>query len=187
MEQQIQNPKRGEKRSIGKCTYNNLIREGFTHNRQHNVLLPVQTSHLEGAIGNARGQTGGNSLLDTDVPDIGVEPLKPTAFQAIRSKIVKNAGRMADWLWKLVQNRGKNANDIADWILNQKDKIINQILPPKIMELIDFSKKTRYTLNEGEYWKINMPSIGNSNIAIKKVGEKRQKYEKECESKYLKM
>jgi len=46
------------------------------------------------------------------------------------------------------------------------------------------SKKTRYTLNEGEYWKINMPSIGNSDIAIKKVGEKRQKYEEECESKY---
>ena len=32
-----------------------------------------------------------------------------------------------------------------------------------------------------------MPSIGNSDIAIKKVAEKRQKYEKECESKYLKM
>jgi len=32
-----------------------------------------------------------------------------------------------------------------------------------------------------------MPSIGNSDIAIKKVGEERQKYEKECKSKYLKM
>ena len=100
MAQQILNPKSGWQISIGKCTYNNLIRGGFIHDRQHNVLLPVQTSHLGGAIGNARGQTGGNSLLDTDVPDIGVEPLKPTAFQAIRSKIVKNAGKMADWLWK---------------------------------------------------------------------------------------
>ena len=120
MAQQILNPKSGRQISIGKHTYNNLIRGGFIHDRQHNVLLPVQTNHLEGAIGNARGQRGGNSLLDTDVPDIGVEPLKPTAFQAIRSKIIKKAGKMADWLWKLVQNRGKNAHDIADWILNKR-------------------------------------------------------------------
>ena len=47
-------------------------------------------------------------------------------------------------LWKLVQNRSKNANNVTDWILNQKDKIINKILPPKVAELIEFSKKSIY-------------------------------------------
>ena len=84
------------------------------------------------------------SLLDSDIPDIGVEPLKPTKFQTFKSTIVKNAGKMAGWLWKLVQNRSKNDNNIADWILNKKDIIINKVLPPKVVELIEFSKKAEY-------------------------------------------
>ena len=92
-----------------------------------------------------------NSLMDEDVPDIDVEPLKPTAFQTFKREIVKSAGKLADWLWKTVHgsknlndlsdwvlnkndkiitnNRSKNNNKIVDWILNKKDKIIKKILP----------------------------------------------------------
>ena len=92
-----------------------------------------------------------NSLMDEDVPDIDVEPLKLTAFQTFKREIVKSAGKLADWLWKTVHgsknlndlsdwvlnknekiitnNRSKNNNKIVDWIVNKKDKIINKILP----------------------------------------------------------
>ena len=37
-----------------------------------------------------------DSLMDEDVPDIGVEPLNLTAFQTFKSEIVKSAGKLAD-------------------------------------------------------------------------------------------
>src|SRR5277367_5467925 len=110
-----------------------------------------------------------NSLMDEDVPDIDVEPLKRTALQTFKREIVKSAGKLADWLWKTVHgsknlndlsdwvlnknekiitnNRSKNNNKIVNWILNQKDKIINKISPPTTIELMDLSRKTRYTLS----------------------------------------
>ena len=134
------------------------------------------------------GRPVGNvSLLDEDIPDIGVEPLKPTAYQAFKSKIVKNSSKMADWLWKLVKNRSKNANDIAEWILKQKDKIISKVLPPKVVDLIELSKKTKYNY-EGRYWKINLLSNPeDEDCVIQKVEADRLKYGKENDSKHLKM
>ena len=38
---------------------------------------------------------------------------------------------MANWLWKFIKNRKKNAYEIADWILSQTDKVIKKVLPAK--------------------------------------------------------
>ena len=136
----ILNPKTGRYIMPDKRVYNDLIRNGYIHDKQSNTLIPRQTNCLM----RSGGTMGNVSILDTDIPDIGVEPLKPTKFQAFKSEVVKNAGKMASWLWKLIQNRSKNANNIADWILNQKDKIINKVLPPKLVELIELSKNIIY-------------------------------------------
>ena len=176
------NPRTGRYIAPGKKAYNDLIRCGFTHNLQTNTLVMPTVQRQ-----NCGGGPTKVSLLDTDIPNIGVEPLKPTTFRAIRNKIVKNAGKMADWLWKLVQNRGKNANDIADWILNQKDKIVNKILPPKVAELIELCKNSIY-ICVGLYWKLNLLSNpGDEGLVRQKIEADRLKYGKEYDSKYLKM
>ena len=137
MAQQILNPKSGRFILIGKRTYNSLLRDGYIHDKHRNVLLLKQANIGGGVIDN-------ESFFDRDIPDIGVEPLKPTAYKSFKSEIVKNSGKMARWLWKLIQNRSKNANQIADWILNMKDKIVNKILPSKVVELVELSKNTIY-------------------------------------------
>jgi len=134
----VLNPRTGRYITAGKKTYNDLIKNGYIHDRQTNTLNYLISS---GTVSNV-------SLLDTDIPDIGVEPLKPAKFQAFKSDIVKNAGKMAGWLWKFLHNRKKNANEIADWIENQKDKIINKVLPPKLAELIELSKNTIYYITK---------------------------------------
>ena len=78
---------------IGKRTYNDLLRDGYIHDKHRNILVLRQ--------------------IDSDIPDIGVEPLQPTAYQSFKNEIVKNSGKMANWLWKLIQNRS-TVNDIAD-------------------------------------------------------------------------
>src|SRR5208282_5880755 len=60
---------------------NDNIIDAPVHDRQTNTLIQRQSNHLIGGgvvIGN-------NSLLDTKVPEVGVEPLKPTKFQAFKS------------------------------------------------------------------------------------------------------
>ena len=112
------------------------------------------------------------SILDEDVPDIGIQPLKPTPFKLLKNRVSKVIS--------------KNANKIADWILNKK--IIKKCLPPKIQELIDLSKKTIYNY-EGQFWKINLLSNPDKfeGLLRQKVEENRKKYGKEYDSKYLKM
>ena len=51
------------------------------------------------------------SLLDEDVPDIGVVPLAPTKYRAVLD-------RAKFWKQTLVKFVKKNAYDVADWILN---------------------------------------------------------------------
>ena len=133
-------------RYISLSQYNDLIINGYIRDTQ-TLVTPKQ------ACG---GGPTNVSLLDTDVPDIGVEPLKPTPFQTFRRAVVKNAGNMADWVWKSVQNRKKNAYDIADWILSQKDEIINKVLPPKIAELIELSKNLTPITQCGKAFKNTM-------------------------------
>ena len=103
---------------IGNRTYNNLIKEGYTHDRIRNVLVSRQTNYPPVVVG---GEIMSNvSLMDEKIPDIGVEPLKPTTYTTFKNAIVKTVGKMSDWLWKLAKNRSKNANNIAEWILSKK-------------------------------------------------------------------
>jgi hypothetical protein len=182
MTEQVLNPRTLRYITPGKRVYNNLIKAGYIQDRKTNTLLPpTPTNQLIGG-----GPMGNVSLLDADIPDIGREPLTPTAFQAVRNEIVRNAGKMADWLRKLLQNRRKNFNDLADWILNKKDEIVNRILPSKVTKLIELSKNTTYY--QYQYWKINMLSNPeDEKIVQQKLDEDRQKYGKEYDSKYLKM
>ena len=69
------------------------------------------------------------NILDAPIPDIGVVPIKPTKFQQIKSKVVDNA------------------NEIADWVNTQTDKVVKKILPKKIQDLIELSKNTKYKNN----------------------------------------
>src|SRR6266516_2661894 len=109
----ISNPKNGRSIKIGGGVYNNLIREGYIYNRQSNVLLMRQTrcarplrivSIMDSDIPNISveplkpthgGALGNVSIMDSDVPDIGVEPLKPTPYQTFKNEIVKN---LLEWL-----------------------------------------------------------------------------------------
>src|ERR1700743_1092805 len=134
--ERVLNPKSGRHILTGGRTYNKLVSEGYVHDTQCNTLLRRQANH--------GGTLADNSLIDSGIPNIGVEPLKPTPYQTFKNEFVKKAGKLADWLWKLIQNRSKNNNKIVDWILNKKDQIVNKILPPKISELIELSKKTIY-------------------------------------------
>ena len=158
----ISNPKTGRSIKIGGGVYNNLIREGYIHDRQRNALLMRQTrcarplrivSIMDSDIPDIGveplkpihgGALGNVSITDRDVPDIGVESLKPTPYQTFKNEIVKKSARMADWLWKLIQDKRKNIKNIEYWILNQKDKIVNTILPKEIKEWIELSRNTIY-------------------------------------------
>ncbi|HLX53642.1 MAG TPA: hypothetical protein VKR58_06860, partial [Aquella sp.] len=151
-----------------------MIRDGYSFIDDHeNKALKLTKKDL--------------SILDTDVPDIGVEPIKPSKFQQFKNKVVNKAGKIANWLGKIAENRKKNAYEIADWIDKQTDKVIKK-LPPKIAELIKLSKSMIYNNSNIKYWKINIPSdpIGEI-LSLKKVEEARLKYPKEHYSKYLKM
>src|SRR5271165_5311205 len=126
-------------------------------------------------------------IMDEAVPDVGVVPLMPTAFKKFKNKIVRNSSGIADWLWKLAENRMKNIYEIADWILDQTDKVVKKVLPKKVRKLIKLSKRMTYNSNM-MYWKINIPSDArDEGVIFKKVEEARLKYEKEHYSKYLKM
>jgi hypothetical protein len=111
------------------------------------------------------------SLLDEEIPYIGVKVLKPTKYKLVKEKVSK-----------IIR---KNANKIADWILNLKPTIIKKVLPPKIVELIELSKKVVYS-RKGYYWKINQPHT-DEGIIKKKIKESRLKQGKEKYSKYLQM
>ena len=87
-----------------------------------------------------------HNIMDEDVPYIPVKPLKPTKY-------------------KLVKIISKNANKIADWILNLKPKIIKQCLPSKVAELIDLCKNTVY--KKKGFWLINQPHTEESIIRAK--------------------
>ena len=92
---------------------------------------------------------------------------------------------MVNWLSKLIQNRKKNANDVAEWILSIKDKIVQKVLPIKVVDLITLSKNTVYK-TEGAYWIINLPTKNNYEI-LQIIHDERHKYNKEFYSKHLKM
>ena len=83
---------------------------------------------------------------------------------------------MSNWLWKLVKIRSKNVNDVAEWILNKKDEIVNKVLPPSVVDLIEPSKKSKYNY-ERRYWKINLLSNPkDEEYVIQKVQADRLKY-----------
>jgi hypothetical protein len=111
-----------------------------------------------------------HNLLDEDVPYIPVKPLKPTKYKLFKEKVSK-----------IIR---KNANKIADWILNLKPKIITKVLPPKVAELIELSKKVVYS--KKSFWLINQPHTDET-IIKNKLKESRFKEGKEKYSKYLQM
>src|SRR5580693_8330913 len=89
-------------------------------------------------------------------------------FQAFKSAVNKNAGKVANWLWTSVK---KKTNDIAGWILTQKDKIINKIFPSKVTELIELSNNSSPKNNT--YWQINIP-YSDEGLITKKVAAARK-------------
>ena len=174
MARRIEYPTAGRKIIIDSALYNRLIRDGylFRDDPENNTLTLTQKDL---------------SILDTDIPDIRVEPLKPTPFQQLKNKVVDKARKMTNRLRKIVENQKKNANEVVDCILAQKDKIVKRILPVKIQELIELSKRTPYN-SKNMYWKINMPSNPQyESLIIEKLEKVRLKYEKEYFNKYLKM
>src|SRR6266516_4798124 len=64
----ISNPKTGRSIKIGGGVYNNLVREGYIHDRQRNALLMRQTRCAR--------PLRIVSIMDSDIPDIACEPLK---------------------------------------------------------------------------------------------------------------
>ncbi len=87
----------------------------------------------------------------------------------------------------LLRIERKMLSEIADWILSQTDKGIKKVLPPKVEELIELSKRTPYN-SKKIYWQINMPSNPRyEDLILEKVEEARLAYEKEYYNKYLKM
>src|SRR5271156_1668008 len=174
MKRFIINPKTGRQIKPGKAVYNRLIEEGYVYNNETHTLELYASQPI--------------TLLDADVPDIGVEPLKPTPFQEFKNKVVANAGKMANWLWKIFENKKKNANKLADWIINLRDEIVNKVLPPKVAALIGLSRNFKYNHN-GQFWKINLPSNPDIDEALlrKEVEANRNKYGKEYNNKFLKM
>ena len=111
-----------------------------------------------------------HNIMDEDVPYIPVKPLKPTKYKLVKEKVSK-----------IIR---KNANKIADWILNLKPKNIKQCLPSKVVELIELSKKVIYSRKS--FWLINQPHTEESIIRAK-LKESRLKEGKEKYSKYLQM
>src|SRR5271169_467143 len=175
MGHRIENPTAGRKIIIDSALYQKLIRDGYSFiDDPDNKALKLTQKDM--------------SILDTDIPDIGVEPLKPTPLCKFKNKIVKNSSSIADWLWKFTENRKKNANEIADWILTQTDKVAKKVLPTKIKELIELSKRTTYKGSKKMYWKINEPSNDdNEGLILDKLKKERLSHEEEHYSKYLKM
>jgi hypothetical protein len=111
------------------------------------------------------------SLLDSDIPNIGVEPLKPTQYKGLKERV-----------YSFVK---KNANKVADWILNYALPNIKRILPPKIAELIKLSKSVVYWKSIPVYWQINLP-YSDEHLLTEKVKSARLKHGEESHSKYLK-
>jgi len=117
------------------------------------------------------------SILDEDVPNIGVEPLKATLTGFIK----------------------KYAKQIAEWILNLPPKVVRKGLPLKIADLIELSKYVTYkpvklngatdkAVKNGEFWRINdYDSYADYDQVKQKIIEARAEHAEEKESKYLKM
>src|SRR5271165_1453911 len=169
-----ENPTAGKKIIIDSALYSRLIRDGysFVDDPENKALVLMQKDV---------------SLLDTAIPDIGVEPLKPTRFQQFKNKVVDKTRKMTNRLRKIVENQKKNANEITDYLFESISKVIKKVLPSKIQELIELSKRTPYNSNT-IYWKINMPSNPQyESLIVEKVEEARLAYKKEYFNKYLKM
>ena len=103
------NPYTGRRIQPGKATYRRFIYNGYQpihhYYNETDYLIFMQKPV---------------NIMDDPIPDIKVEPLKPSiTFQNFKNKIVKNASSIADWLWKFIENRKKNAYEIADSILSQ--------------------------------------------------------------------
>src|SRR5271157_145028 len=175
MGHRIENPTAGRKIIIDSALYQKLIRDGYSFiDDPDNKALKLTQKDM--------------SILDTDIPDIEVVPLKPTPLCKFKNKIVKNSSSIADWLWKFTENKKKNANEIADWILTQTDKVAKKVLPTKIQELIELSQRTPYNGSKKMYWKINEPSNNdNEGLILDKLKKERLTHEEEHYSKYLKM
>ena len=86
--------------SNDKRAYNDLIRRGYTHDRQHNILVLRQITHPPLPVGTGGAVMSNISLMNEDISDIGVEPLNPTVNQTFKSEIVKNVEKISDWFWK---------------------------------------------------------------------------------------
>ena len=162
----VLNPKTTRYIAVGKKVYNDLVSSGYIHDRQSNTMIQRQTNRLIGG-----GAMGIGNLLDGDIPNISVVPLKPTKYQEIQNKIVTFVTR--------------NANTVADWILNLKPKNIKRILPTKIAELIELSKRVVYRKGIPTYWQINVPN-SDEDLITGKVDAARTKHGEENHSKYLK-
>ena len=165
MESKVVNPTTGRKITLYKDVFNKLIKQGYTYDTENNILL-IDASLIPGLqpppIQQNNKHFGDSSIIDSDIPDINVKPLTPT-YKTFKNKIIKNCTKIADWLWQLLKNKKKNANDIAEWIENMF------VPDPK-----------------DEYLKINIPHSDEETI-IKLIEADRQKYGKEYHSKYLKM
>ena len=120
MAQSGENPTAGKKYIIDSASYNRLLRDGYSFigDPENNTLSLTQKDL---------------NILGIDVPNIGVEPIKPTKFQQLKSKVVEKAGKMKNWL-------GKKANAFTDWISIQKDKVVKKISSQKVAE----PKNTKY-------------------------------------------
>ena len=105
------------------------------------------------------------SILDEDVPNIGVGPLKPTLTGYIKKYAKKN----------------------CRLILNLKPKTLLRSLPLKILDMILYSKSVTYKNPiQPSYWQINIPTTDENEIeeTIKQEREKHKEEEKYC--KYIK-
>ena len=116
------------------------------------------------------------NILDQDVPDIGVEPLKPVKYESVKKKVVA-----------FVKD---NAKMVADWILNVVPEAVKRKLPMKLLQLISFCKSTKYKPVEYKpvelsYWQINIPN-SDENIVEEKVKLARNRHSEEEYSKHLK-
>ena len=96
MVHRIENPTAGKKIIIDSALYSRLIRDGysFVDDPENKALVLMQKDV---------------SLLDTAIPDIGVEPLTPTRFQQFKNKVVDKTRKMTNRLRKIVENQKKNA------------------------------------------------------------------------------
>ena len=171
----VLNPRTNRYIMTDKSTYNDLIRNGYTHDRRTNTLIPRQPpapAPRQPPAPAPRQDTGSvRHLLDEDIPDINVVPLKPTIYQRIKRKVITFVKR--------------NTNKVTDWILSLKPTNIKRILPAKIAYLIEFSKSVVYKKDIPIYWQINVP-YSDDKLITEKVEAARTKHGEENSSKYLK-